>query len=84
MYTVVQEVDGSKNTIVTKQYEVGTYVIINNDPSLQFNVDKKEEDYHFSIRKKALKEGAKIIGGTIINRRSKYKINPDSSTGDNA
>jgi hypothetical protein len=75
MFTVIKEVDGEKTSIITKQYEVGTYIIINNDPSLQMGTALDECPYHIKIRKAALKRNATIINGSIITGKFKENIN---------
>lgn len=62
-------------SIVTQQYEIGTYIIINNDPMLQGTTILKEEQYHKKIRISAIKNNDIIISGSILNCKSKYKIN---------
>jgi hypothetical protein len=76
MFTIIKEPDGTETNIVTQEYEVGTYIIINNDPSLQSGSVLKEIPYHIKIRKAALKQGASIISGTYIPGKFKQNINP--------
>jgi len=76
MYTKIQITNTKKiHTFVTKQYEVGTYVIIDNDPALQGGVTIKERDYHIKIRKETLKNKDSIIDGTILDYNGKFPIN---------
>jgi hypothetical protein len=75
MYTTIVTNEGQEIKVVSQQYEVGLYVILNNDPANQFGVNKKEDLYHKDIRIKTLKMGGKIIGGTTLDVRSKYPIN---------
>lgn len=61
---------------VTQQYEVGTYIIIDNNPRLQGAVTTKETQYHIALRKKVLKSDAvELSGGTLIDYSGKEPIN---------
>lgn len=60
LYTKIIAKNCSITTINTQEYATGTYVIINNDPAIQFGVEESEIDYHTRIRKCAIKNGAKI------------------------
>lgn len=60
LYTKIIAKDGSITTINTQEYAIGTYVIINNDPAIQFGIEESEIDYHTRIRECAIKNGAKI------------------------
>lgn len=51
MITVIIDENHKEHTIRTKQYQVGTYVIIGNDPAQQFNVNMNEVKYHKKLRK---------------------------------
>ena len=66
MYTKIRTKNGDELNVTTQQYIVGTYVIINNDPACQFGVKTEENKYHLDIRKRALKNGDTISGGSII------------------
>ena len=56
MITVIIGDDNKEHTIVTQQYEVGLYVIVDNDPSQQGGSDIEEKEYH-----KMLRENYKFI-----------------------
>jgi hypothetical protein len=78
MYTKIKRTDDGKEFIfLTQQYEVGTYCIVNSDPSQQFGVQVKEEKFHADLRKKAIKHGDKVLAGSILPapKKSKYDIN---------
>ena len=78
MYTEITFPDGSKETHTTEQYEIGTYLIINNDASRQGSVGVKEPAYHLSLRKKVLKakdKGVKLTGGSILSYSGKEPVN---------
>lgn len=75
MYTKIKTNEGNVLTFLTQQYEIGTYCIINNDPSQQFGVDKKEDIFHKEIRIKCIKSGDKLIGGSTLELKSKFPIN---------
>ena len=76
MITIIHDNKYDKElSFVTQQYQIGTYVIVNNDPKLQFGVNCKEEEYHKKLRIKAIKMGDDIISGSILTCRSKYPIN---------
>lgn len=75
MYTKI-EINGTIIEHVTQQYTIGTYIIINNDPSLQGSSQLTEEKYHLQLRKKVIKDkDAKLIGGTILNYTGELPIN---------
>lgn len=50
MYTTFVDEAGVKHTASTLQYEVGTYVIIDSDPSKQFGIEISEKRYHEILR----------------------------------
>jgi len=51
MYTKIKNKKTGKITeFQTQQYDVGLYVIVDNDPSQQFNLDVKEQVFHDKIR----------------------------------
>lgn len=74
MFTIL-EIDNKEVSFVTQQYEMGTYFIINNDPSMQGGSKKKEKDYHISIRRKAIKSNINILRGTIFDHNGKIEVN---------
>lgn len=49
--TIIDDKDKKKHKIVTQQYQVGTYVIVDHDPAQQFGVNMSEVKYHKHIRK---------------------------------
>lgn len=63
------------DTIVTQQYEVGVYIIINNNPAMQGGSSLPEETVHKNLRIAAIKRKHVIVGGTILKCRSNYPIN---------
>ena len=76
MYTKIKDVANNKElTFVTQQYEIGTYCIINNDPSQQFGLDVKEEIFHKDLRIDVIKNGDQILKGSFLNVKTKYPIN---------
>jgi len=75
MFTEIQNKDNSITSIVTQQYAVGTYIIINNNPTLQGSSPKKERDYHIYLRRKVLKNKDLIINGTILDYNGKLPLN---------
>lgn len=44
--------NGIEHKIVTQQYEVGLYVIEDNDPAKQYCVDAEEVEFHKTLREK--------------------------------
>lgn len=78
MYTKIKTKDGIRD-IVSREFEFGTYYIINNNPSLQGGVNDKEEMFHKKVRIKAIKDENIILDGTILTCRSKYPINKFNS-----
>lgn len=75
MITKIKHPNGVVDNIITQQYEIGLYGIINNDPARQFAIDIKESTYHIKLRLLAIKTGLKIIGGDIIKYKGKQPIN---------
>jgi hypothetical protein len=75
MFTKILTKEGEELNFVTQQYSVGTYVIINNDPSKQFGVDMKEDEYHKKLRITCIKGGDTLVGGTELTLKSKFPIN---------
>ena len=61
MITSIKEPDGSKTIIATHEYSIGTYVIINYNPTQQFGVNMPEKEYHNKIRTDAIKRGAEVL-----------------------
>lgn len=79
MFTEITASDGTITNIVTQEYEVGTYIIVNNNAQLQGGTTLKEIPYHIKLRKKALKRGDKITKGSYIKGKFKQDINPPDS-----
>lgn len=76
MFTTIYDTKRKQtDSIVTQQYEVGTYMIINNDHALQGVCDDNEEIVHKKIRIKAIKLSNIITSGTVLSCKSKYAIN---------
>lgn len=75
MITVIKDIHDNIITYTTNSFISSTYVIINNDPKLQFGVSVSEEEYHRRIRIKAIKSNETIVRGTVLNVQSKYPIN---------
>lgn len=51
MITTIIDDKHKEYKVVTQQYQVGTYVIIDNDPAQQFGVQISEVKYHKWLRK---------------------------------
>lgn len=77
MFTEIKNKDNNIIKIVTQNYLISTYVAIylNKNIISMFTISISEELYHKNTRIKAIKSGETLIGGTIINCNSKYKIN---------
>lgn len=76
MFTTIKTKEGKELNFVTQQYELGLYIIVNNDPALQGSSLLKEEIYHKQLRIKAIKAGDTLVDGTIIPYKGrKYNIN---------
>ena len=75
MYTNIKTKEGKTLNVTTQQYIVGTYVIVNNDPSQQFGVNEPEEKFHLKLRKRCLNSGDKLVGGSILDYNGKLPIN---------
>lgn len=56
MVTVIIGDHNKEHTIITQQYQVGLYVIINSDSAQQGGSDLEEKEYH-----KMLRENYKFI-----------------------
>lgn len=52
MITTIIDDKHKEHKIVTQQYKVGTYVIIDNDPGLQFATNTSEIEFHKLIRER--------------------------------
>lgn len=50
MITVFIGDDGKKHKLVTQQYEIGTYCIVDSDPAQQLGVESEESQIHKTIR----------------------------------
>jgi len=79
MFTTIKTKEGQEINITTQQYVVGLYVIINNDPSQQFGVNTDETKYHKDIRIKCIKNGDTLVGGSVLDVKSKFPINTFSN-----
>lgn len=77
MFTKYQNKDGTIFSVVSQQYQVGTYFIVNNDSRLQGGSDLKEEDFHKDLRKNLLKSGKTLLDGSyiVVEKKGKYDIN---------
>lgn len=75
MFTKIKYPTGGTDTIETKQYETGTYFIINGDPSKQGCSKYSEREFNIKARKSAIAEGCEVIDGTYIPYRGKVNIN---------
>lgn len=56
MITVIIGDYNKEHTIVTQQYQVGLYIIVDSDPAQQGCIDIEEKEYH-----KMLRENYKFI-----------------------
>lgn len=50
MITTIIGDDGNEHSVVTQQYEIGLYVIVDSDPSQQGCVYTEEKEYHKMLR----------------------------------
>lgn len=75
MYTKIETKDKEIIIYITQQYSLGTYFIINNNPSLQGNSKDTEEIFHKKLRINTINNNGTILNGTIISCKSKYLIN---------
>lgn len=50
MITVFIGDDGKKHKLVTQQYEMGTYCIVDSDPAQQFGIAAEEPEIHKKVR----------------------------------
>lgn len=75
MWTKLNDPEYGVLDINTQQYETGTYVIINNDPSKQFNSLLYENEYHVGIRLRCLANGGTILNGSIVEYSGEQNLN---------
>lgn len=66
MITTFNDMNGDETSIVTQQYEIGTYFIINNDSARQGGSHLDEKEFHEMIRKNAEEEGCTNITGSKL------------------
>lgn len=52
MITTIIDDKHKEHKIVTQQYQIGTYVIIDNDPAQQFSTNASEIEFHKLIRER--------------------------------
>lgn len=64
-YTIIETKEGEKLNFTTQQYKIGTYCIINNDPSQQFGVSMDEIKFHKKIQRQAKKNNDEIIETSV-------------------
>lgn len=50
MYTKIKTKEGREVFFRTKQYDVGVYVIQDDNPAMQFGLDMSEEEFHKQLR----------------------------------
>ena len=77
MITVIKDKELGNIEIITQQYASGLYVAIYKNKRLinQCGSDLKEATYHRKVRIRAIKRGATIVEGNVIETKSKYPIN---------
>nr|DAU05569.1 MAG TPA: hypothetical protein [Crassvirales sp.] len=77
MITVINDKELGKVEIVTQQYASSLYVAIYKNKRLinQFGSNLKEAAYHRKVHIRAIKRGATIVEGNVIETKSKYPIN---------
>ncbi len=78
MYTQI-EIDNTIHSFVTQQYNVGTYIIVDNNPALQSCINKNELNFHIDLRKTALKHKDILVNGTHLDYNGKLLINKFSN-----
>ena len=62
MITVIKNKEDEEISFTTQQYEVGLYLIINNNPAKQYSLNVHDEkEWHKSLRKGILEKGEEII-----------------------
>lgn len=67
MVTKIKDKRGNIITFRTQQYSIGTYIIINDDPSHQGCLDVGENMLHIRIRSRHKELGSEIIFETPID-----------------
>ena len=75
MWTKLNDPQYGVLNINTQQYETGTYVIINNDPSRQFRSPLYENEYHVGIRLRCISTGGTILNGSIVEYSGECNLN---------
>lgn len=77
MYTTI-DFGKRKARFETREFETGTYIAVYESDQLtpfQSMTNRAERDYHIALRKKCIDKGYKIVEGTFIDYRGRYKIN---------
>lgn len=75
MWTKLNDPQYGVLTINTQQYESGTYVIVNGDPSKQFCSPLYENEYHVGIRLRCISTGGTILNGSIVEYSGERNLN---------
>ena len=77
MITIINDKELGNIEIITQQYGLGLYVAIYKNKRLinQYGSNLKEAAYHRKVRIRAIKRGATIVEGTVLEIKSKYPIN---------
>lgn len=75
MWTKLNDPEHGVLDINTQQYENGTYVIINSDPSKQFCSPLYENEYHVGIRLRCISTGGTILNGSIVKYNGEQDLN---------
>jgi len=75
MWTKLQDPEEGILEFNTQQYKIGTYVIINSNPTKQFTTSLNENEYHCRIRLQCLKRGGKILNGNNVIYKGNALLN---------
>ena len=75
MWTKLKDNEHGVLDINTQQYAIGTYVIVNSDPSKQFCSPLYENEYHVGIRLRCLANGGTILNGSIVKYDGEQNLN---------
>jgi len=84
MVTIIKNKEGKELTFQTQQYETGLYLIIDNNPALQYNLQTTEEKYHKKLITTAIKQRDEVTYTPypeVLAKALKKKVKKESNNG---